>query len=53
MKKKVLGLLLTVAMAATLLAGCGGDGNAPADNQDQQQEDQTPAGDDQQAPAGG
>ena len=43
MKKRVLGLLLTVAMAATLLAGCGGGDNAPADNQNQQ-EDQAPAG---------
>ena len=49
MKKKVLGLLLTVAMAATLLAGCGGDDKTPADNQNQQ-EDQTPAGDEQQTP---
>ncbi len=52
MKKRVLGLLLTVAMAATLLAGCGGGDNAPADNQNQQ-EDQAPAGDDQQDAAGG
>ena len=30
MKKKLLSVLLTAAMAATLLAGCGGSGDAPA-----------------------
>ena len=30
MKKKLLSVLITAAMAATLLAGCGGSGDAPA-----------------------
>ncbi len=33
MKKKLFSLLLTIAMAATLLSGCGNDDNKPSDDQ--------------------
>ena len=34
MKKKILAVLLTFAMTATLFAGCGGSSDAPATNND-------------------
>ena len=41
MKKKVLGVILSVAMAATLLAGCGSAGDSGTDTQTPAAEDST------------
>ena len=50
MKRKLLGMLLTVSMTATILAGCGGSAPAPAGTADSSAQD-TQAADTAEAPA--
>ena len=40
MKKKFLSVVLSVAMAATLLVGCGSTGDSSSDTQTRQQKEQ-------------